>query len=153
MLHSSFNTVQNYYINISLLEEILRKHTMTWKPFLKAEFISFIDKCNNSLTSELDKLSWKYFKSIIKNNAYLRKIINIADTYFELGHWLVHFKVSTFIIIPKPNKELYNSLKAFRLIILLNTINKLIEKVISKRLQFQLISKNFIHLYQLNSFK
>ena len=76
----------------------------------------------------------------------LKKIINIADVCFELGHWHLHFKVFTSIIIPKPNKESYNSSKAFRSIVLLNTIGELIEKVISNRLQSQLISNNFIHL-------
>jgi len=45
-----------------------------------------------------------------------------------------------FIIIPKLNKESYDSPKFFRPIILLNTIEKLIEKVIGDRLQFQIIS-------------
>jgi len=65
----------------------------------------------------------------------------------------LHFKVSTSIIILKPNKELYNSPKAFRLIVLLNTLGKLIEKVIGERLQFHSISNNFIHLSQLGSLK
>ena len=52
----------------------------------------------------------------------LKKIINIADACFELDHWSSHFKVSTSIIIPKPNKESYNSPKVFRPIVLLNTI-------------------------------
>ena len=40
------------------------------------------------------------------------------------------------IIIPKPNKALYDTLKIFRSITLLNTLGKLIEKIIAKRLQF-----------------
>ena len=76
----------------------------------------------------------------------LRKNINIADVCFDLDYWPSYFKVSTFIIIPKPNKELYNSPKVFRPIVLLNTSGKLIEKVIGERLQFHLISNNFIHL-------
>ena len=57
------------------------------------------------------------------------------------------------IIIPKPNKSSYNSLKSFRPIILLNTLGKLIEKVIGERLQFQVISNNFIHQSQLGGLK
>jgi len=38
------------------------------------------------------------------------------------------------IIIPKPNKDLYNTTKFFCLIVLLNTIDKLIKKAISNRL-------------------
>ena len=55
--------------------------------------------------------------------------------------------------IPKPNKASYNSPKMFRPIILLNILSKLIERVIGKRLQFQLISKNVIHPCQLGGLK
>ena len=57
------------------------------------------------------------------------------------------------IIIPKLNKLSYNSPKSFRPIVLLNTIGKLIEKVIGERLQFLIISNNFIHSSQLRGLK
>ena len=125
---------QNYQIDMKLLEEIPSKPTIRWKLFSEEKFISSIAKCNNSLTSGLDKLSWKYLKRIVKDIVCLRKFINIADVCIELGHWPLHFKVLTSIIISKPNKESYNSSKAFRPIVLLNMFSKLIEKVIGKRL-------------------
>ena len=57
------------------------------------------------------------------------------------------------IVIPKPNKSSYNHPKAFRPIILLNTLSKLIEKVIAERLQFIVTSNNFIHPSQLGGLK
>jgi len=57
------------------------------------------------------------------------------------------------IVIPKPNKSSYDSLKSFRPIVLLNTLGKLIEKVIGERLQFQAISNNFIYQSQLGGLK
>ena len=57
------------------------------------------------------------------------------------------------IVIPKPNKSSYDSLKSFRSIVLLNTMGKLIEKVIGDRLQFQVILNNFIHQSQLEGLK
>ena len=110
-------------------------------------------KCNNSSTLGSDKLSWRHLKIIVKDSVCLRNIINIANVCFELEYWLSHFKTSTSIIIPKPNKELDNSPKAFRPIVLLNIIEKLIEKVIGEQLQFHAISNNFIHLSQLNGLK
>ena len=88
--------------------------------------MSTISKCNNSLTSGPDKLSWRHIKIIVKNAAYLQNLINITDVYIDLGHWLSHFKTLLFIIIPKPDKTLYNSLKVFRPIVLLNILGKLI---------------------------
>ena len=57
------------------------------------------------------------------------------------------------IVIPKPNKKSYDSPKSFRPIVLLNTMGKLIEKVIGERLQFNTVSNNFIHLSQLGGLK
>ena len=71
----------------------------------------------------------------------------------NLDYWPSHFKFLLFIIISKLNKALYDSLKTFRSTVLLNTLGKLIEKVINKRLQFQAVSKNAIHSCQLDSLK
>ena len=47
----------------------------------------------------------------------------------------------------------YDSPKSFRPIVLLNTLGKLIEKVIGNRLQFHTISNNFIYQSQLGGLK
>jgi len=57
------------------------------------------------------------------------------------------------VIIPKPNKKSYGSPKSFRPIVLLNTIGKLIKKVIRERLQFITAANNFIHTSQLGKLK
>jgi len=102
-------------------------------PFSKEEFKSSITKYNNSLTPGPNKLSWKYLKVIVNDSTYLKNFINIANAYIILGHWPSHFKISSSIIILKPNKASYNSPKTFRPIILLNTPSKLIKKVIGER--------------------
>ena len=118
---------------------------MIWVSFSEEEFTSSIAKYNNSLTPGLNKLSWRHLNSIIKDKVCLKRIINITDACFELGHWPSHFKTSTFIVISKPNKKLYDSPKSFRPIVLLNIIGKLIKKVIGEHLQFHSISNNFIY--------
>jgi len=133
-LHLSFNSAQDYQIDSQLLEEISSKETTKWNSFSKEELISIIEKCNNFSTPVLDKLSWRHLKRIVKDVACLNKFIDIANMYIDIGHWPLYFKVLTTIVIPKPNKESYDSLKAYLLIILLDTISKLFEKVISERL-------------------
>ena len=73
--------------------------------------------------------------------------------YIELGYWLSHSKRSTMIVISKPNKKSYNLPKVFRPVVLLNTVSKLIEKVIRERLQFNTASNEFIHPSQLSGLK
>jgi hypothetical protein len=53
-----------------------------------------------------------------------------------LSHWPTHFKESLSVIIPKPGKPSYSTPKAFRPIVLLNTLGKLVEKMLACRLQF-----------------
>ena len=48
---------------------------------------------------------------------------------------------------------LYNQPKSFCPIVLLNTLGKLIEKVIAERIQFTVANNNFIHLSQLGGLK
>jgi len=74
---------------------------------------------------------------------------NIANACIQTEHWPDHFKSSISIIIPKPNKLTYCSPKIFRPIILLNTTDKLIEKVISNWLQFHTIANSFLYPNQL----
>jgi len=91
---------------------------------------------NNLSTPGLDWVFWKHFKAVIKDKRYLTNIVNIANACINIDHWLSYFKTSLSIIISKFNEMAYNSLKMFQPIILLNTLEKLIKKVIGARLQF-----------------
>jgi len=112
-----------------------------------------LSSCNNYSAPGPDKLSWKHLKIVFEDKDYLDTFIRIANACINLGYWPSHFKVSTTIVIPKPNKKSYDSSKSFRPIILLNTIGKLIEKVIGERLQFNIVANSFIHPSQLGGLK
>ena len=79
-------------------------------------------------------ISWCYFKILTADDKCVTNFINIANKCINLSYWLSHFKMSLLIIILKPNKVAYNSPKVFQLIIFLNILGKLIEKIISERL-------------------
>jgi len=152
-LHNSFNTALHRQVDVSILNEVERKPCQIWNLFSRYEFKTAIHKCIDSSAPEPDKMSWRHWKLIIKNDNCLSKIINIADTCINLGHWPKYFKISTTVVIPKPNKTSYDNPKAFRPIVLLNTLGKLVEKVIAERLQFIIASNNFIHPSQLGGLK
>jgi len=152
-LHSTFNTASNHQVDTDILNEIIDKPTVPWPVFSKKEFRTAISSCNNSSASGPDKLSWSHLKIILKDDECLNTIIHIANACINLGYWLSHFKISTMVIIPKPNKKSYDSSKSFRPIVFLNIVGKLIEKVIGERLQFNTMSNNFIHLSQLDGLK
>ena len=148
-----FNSVQNCYINLSILDELPSKPILEWLPFSNKEVKSAIIKCNDLSTPRPDYIFWKHLKAVTKNKRYLINIVNIVNVCINIGYWPSHFKMSSSIIISKPNKATYNFLKVFYPIILLNTLGKLIEKVIGKRFWFQSIPNNFIHPNQLRGLK
>ena len=153
VLHNTFNTALNRQVDLNIINKIEHKHSQNWFPFSKEEFKSAISKCSNASVPGPDKLTWHYLKFIIKHDSCLTNIVNIADSYINLGYWSEYFKTSSTIIIPKPNKPSYNKLNAFHPIVLLNTLGKLIEKVIADRLQCIVASNNFIHPSQLGGLK
>jgi len=152
-LHNTFNTALHRQVDVKILNELAQKLSQNWGSFSRSEFLSAISKCADSSLPGPDRLTWRHWKTIVKNDACLSNVINITDACINLGHWPRYFKVSTTVVIPKPNKSLYNNLKAFHPIVLLNTLGKLIEKVIAERLQFTVVSNNFIHLSQLGDLK
>ena len=152
-LHNSFNSAQTWEIDIHVLDNIPNKSTKEWNSFSKQELINVIEKCNNSSALGPDKLTWSHIKIIIRDKDCLSKLIDIANTCIDLGYWPSHFKLSTIVIIPKPNKTVYDLPKLYWPIVLLNTIGKLFEKMIGEHLQFYTISNNFIHQSQLGGLK
>ena len=152
-LHSSFNTTLHQQIDIEILDKIINKSLSFWASFSKEEFKNVISNYNNLSTSRPDKLLWSHLKSILKYDECLINIVNIMNACINLGYWLAHFKRLSTIVIPKPNKQSYDLPKSFRPIVLLSTLGKLIEKVIGKRLQFQVVANDFIHLSQLRGLK
>ena len=152
-LYSTFNTMLHWHIDIIVLDKIGNKPKALWTSFSKEEFKHAISNCNNSSMAGLDKLLWNYLKSILNQDKCLSNIINIADACINLGHWPNHFKKSSTVVISKPNKQSYDYPKSFWPIILLNTLGKLIKKVIGKRLQFHVTANDFIHLSQLEGLK
>ena len=121
--------------------------------FSKAEFIKAIDKCCSLSTLGPNQISWSHLKALVNHDKCLDNIVNIENSCIDLRYWPCHFKKSMSIIILKPNKPFYNTLEIFQPIVLLNTLGKLIEKVISVRLQVYSITLNFIHPSQISSIR
>ena len=151
-LHNTFNTALNRQVDLDIINKIEHKPSQDWYPFSK-EFKSVISKCSDASVPDPNKVTWRHLKFIVKNDSCLTDIVNIADSYINLGYWPEYFNISSTIIIPKPNKSLYDQPKAFRPIVLLNTLGKLIEKVVTDKLQFMVVCNNFIHLSQLGGLK
>jgi len=85
-LHSTFNTTLNQQVDLNILNEIEHKPSFPWSPFSKEEFKSVISKCSDLSVPGPDKLMWHYLKFIVNQDTCLTNIINIADSYINLGY-------------------------------------------------------------------
>jgi len=152
-LHKSYNSVKNRLVNTRFLNELPQADGIKWPPFSNQEFIDAIAKYSSSSTLEPDHVSWRHLKALILHNTCLAKLVHIANACIILEYLLSYFKSTNTVVIPKPNKMLHNIPSSFQPIVLLNTTGKLVEKVISNRLQFYMTANSFLDPNQLGSIR
>jgi hypothetical protein len=105
----------------------------------------------NSLAPGPDHVTWRHLKlaiSLPETDVALARLFN--EVCFT-GTWPSHFKDSVSVIIPKPNKTDYTIPKAYRPIALLNTLSKLLTKILANRLQHDAAEFNILHRDQFGS--
>ena len=112
-LHSSYNSAENQPINASFLNKTPQADQILQPLFSKQEFKDAIAKCSSLSTPGPDHISWRHLKSLITNDRCLLKIVQIANACIDLEFWPSHFKSSNTVVIPKPNKNNYNSPNRF----------------------------------------
>jgi hypothetical protein len=146
-LHSTYNSASNCNVNLDCMTVGLNKlPERGWNPFSRQELLDALKSCAKNTAPGPDHISWRLLKRFIKFELGVGELITkVADASIDLGHWPDHFKRSVSVIIPKPGKPSYNKAKSFRPIVLLNTMGKLIEKMIARRLQFEGLESGTIH--------
>ncbi|KAJ2936696.1 hypothetical protein H1R20_g404, partial [Candolleomyces eurysporus] len=143
-LHSTYNTASDRPVDVSVLEELPDEPERPWPKFSQLELRQALEACSARSAPGPDHIMWRHLKQILALSECGDIIIALANGCMESGHWPRHFKESTSVIIPKPNKPPYSAPKAFRPIVLLNTLGKLIEKMISNRFQHDMIKYNLV---------
>lgn len=63
-------------------------------------------------------------------------LTNLFNQSLNLGHCPTHFRCSTTVVLRKPGKDNYTVPKAYRPIALLNTIGKIMDAVLARRLSY-----------------
>ena len=129
----------------SVLDEVPSQATRFWVPFSLLEMQEALKACSNVSAPGPDHITWQYLKVILANNTCAVDILSLANACLLLHHWSRHFKKLVSVIIPKPGKPAYDTSKVFRPIVLLNTLGKLIEKMIARRLQFDTVQYGILH--------
>ncbi|PPQ93215.1 hypothetical protein CVT25_015211, partial [Psilocybe cyanescens] len=146
-LHNTYNSASDCPFDIDILDSIPDMPIWGWVPFSAFEMRA---SCSNVLAPGLDHIKWSVLKMLMRGPTHVFTILlSLANACLWVGHWPKHFKKSMSVIIPKPNKPSYSAPKAFRPIVLLNTVGKLIEKMLSNCIQFDGVASDVFHPNQI----
>ncbi|KAJ2921827.1 hypothetical protein H1R20_g15264, partial [Candolleomyces eurysporus] len=143
-LHSTYNAASDHPVDVSILKELPDETKCPWPKFSHLELRQALKACSARSAPGPDHITWWHLKQVLALPECRDIIIALANRCMESGHWPRHFKESTLVIIPKPNKPSYSAPKVFRPIVLLNTLEKLIEKMISNRFQHDMIKYDLV---------
>ncbi|KAF8626740.1 hypothetical protein AX14_011433 [Amanita brunnescens Koide BX004] len=100
---------------------------------------------SNSSAPGPDNVTWHHIKAIFDMEGVGEAICLMFNNICDTGLWPRWFKESVSVIIPKPKKSDYTAPKSYRPIALLNTLGKLLTKVIANRLQFDAAANRLLH--------
>jgi ribonuclease HI len=114
-------------------------------PISTHELWTVLGKTSNTSAPGLDHLTWRHLKILLTTPRCNTALVYLFNNIVTSGMWLQELKEAVSVIIPKPKKDDYSVPKAYRPIALLNTLGKLLTKIIANRLQFDSIANNLLH--------
>jgi hypothetical protein len=141
-LDGSYNAAAAHPVDLSFLHPVLPMPLREWVPFSSLELSEALAACARNSSPGPDHVTWSYLKYWCGSKGVASLFTCIANACIRVGHWPTHFKESLSVIIPKPGKASYSTPKSFRPIVLLNTLGKLVEKMLARRLQFDGVAHN-----------
>ncbi|KAJ3570512.1 hypothetical protein NP233_g4352 [Leucocoprinus birnbaumii] len=150
-LHSTYNTASGQQCDLAILNQLNPSPEQDLLPFSQKEMMDALLAYSSQSAPGPDHITWSHLKRTLLIEDVTEKFLAIADACMRVGYWLSHFKESVSVIILKLGKPTYSTPKSFRPIALLNTLGKLIKKMISTCLQFDCIKHKVFHANQLSS--
>lgn len=132
-------------MDLTYLEPLPSLPVQEWTPFSVQELREALSACSSCSAPGPDQVTWSHLKFWCCSMEVAALFTRIAEACITQGHWPSHFKSSLLVIIPKPGKPSYSTPKAFWPIVLLNTLGKLVEKMLARRLQFDGVASNIFH--------
>ncbi|KAF8673474.1 hypothetical protein AX14_005390 [Amanita brunnescens Koide BX004] len=129
----------------AILEALPTLPERSFPAFSCQEIQDAISLTSNSSAPGPDHVTWELLKRALQVSGAPEGLCHLYNQISSNGVWPSWFKESTCVIIPKPNKPRYNVPKAFRPISLLNTMGKLLTKIIATRMQFDCLKYDILH--------
>ena len=155
---TTFHSVQNWAVDMSVINILPSLPTREWNPFLKQELADALAMCTSNLAPGWDHMSWKFLKFLTSKSdnpkwhlICTHGFLNLFNACFTHGLWPDKFRRSVTVVIPKPGKDDYTKIKSYRPIILLSTIAKWMEKIINEWIQYNAHKYGILHPCQFGS--
>ncbi|KAF8671546.1 hypothetical protein AX14_005690 [Amanita brunnescens Koide BX004] len=145
-MHSHFSTsAAEDHVSWTAINEIPQRPERSFPLISLKELWDALRPTTNSSAPGPDHVTWRHLKLALSFPETDSSLIKLFNNVCRTGVWLAHFKDSFSVIIPKPNKSDYTIPKAYRLIALLNTIGKLLTKILANRLQHDSAKFGLLH--------
>jgi hypothetical protein len=114
--------------------------------FTKEELDALLRQTANKLAPGTSGIGWYLLKKgwvAVKDH-----LVSIYNACFLLGHHPSRWREAKVVVFPKPDKPDYSLLKAHRPISLLETMSKLLEKAVARRMQHDIVKHELIQANQ-----
>ena len=145
-MHDHFSTsTATEHVSWVAIEKIPQRPVRDFPLISLKEIWDALRPTTNSSAPGPDHVTWRHLKlalSLPDTDAALARLFN---NVCREGTWPSYFKDSQSVIIPKPNKPDYSVPKAYRPIALLNTLGKLLTKILANRLQHDAAEFGLLH--------
>jgi len=109
----------------------LRPHKLV-PPLTTDEIAAALSKCSQTSAPGPDGIPYSTWKRVNKINPSI--LLQIPFTLVLLGYRLASLKGSNGVVLDKPGKPYYESPSSFRIIVLIRTFSKILERIIAARL-------------------
>ena len=144
-LHDQFYSASGRPVDLAFAESLPSLPVRDCPPISLRECREAVASCSSSSAPGPDHVTWPLVQLLVSTPESGAVLLALYNACLFLGYWPSQFKDSTTVVIPKPKKTDYSKLKAYRPIVLLSCIGKLMEKVLANRLQFEGAKHNILH--------
>ena len=145
VMHDHFSSAERRNTSDQFLDSIPQLETRSWPRISCKEISDMLTLTSNASAPGPDNFTWHHIKQIIGMDGVLKAFCTLFNNICSSGVWPKWLSESMSVIIPKPKKVDYTVPKAYRPIALLNTVGKLLTKVIAHRMQHDAAAFSLLH--------
>jgi len=118
-------------------------------PLLPGEITAALRKCSSSSAPGPDTIPYSVWKRVHLTAPPL--LTDLLGRLLKFGYHPVSMKKANGIVLDKPGKPSYDSPASFRVIVLLQTVSKILERVVASRLSLTARTLKLVHSNQCGS--